>query len=60
MLKRELSKEEAYYQSNPRGMAMYHWSENGEDSNPYKLGSVECGEYIDEFHKLKFRYEVSA
>lgn len=58
-LKRALNEAEELYIKNPRGMANMHWNDNAEQNNPYKLGTVECGEYIDEFHKLDKRFDFS-
>ena len=59
MLKRELDTYEKLYQTEPSQLAAWHWSQNGESHNPYKLGTVECGEYINAFQKLMFREEKS-
>ena len=59
-LTRELDREESLYQNNPCQLAVWHWSQNGESHNPYKLGSKECGEYISAFQKLMFKEESHA
>jgi hypothetical protein len=57
---RKLDKQENYYESNPIGMAQLHHRLEGVSNNPYKLGTVECGEYINAFQKIMFREELSA
>jgi len=56
---RQLDRQESYYESNPIEMAQLHHRLEGVSNNPYKLGTVECGEYINAFQKIIFKEELS-
>lgn len=56
-LKRKLLEHEEGFLHNPRGMAKMHYKDMAESINPYTLGSLECGEYIDEFQKCMKIFE---
>ena len=59
LLKRKLDKTERIYRENPRGMAHYHYREEGTSYNPYVLGTQESLEYTDAFQQLRFREHIS-